>query len=177
MPPKYTECAGSNLLILAYLTLFGLWLASYYFLIPVPVNLIATSTLIVFIGSYRSLSLLQTGSDGKAVVEREVLTKKDAMLFPVIASCALGGLYLVLTYSKDIANMLLSVYFSLVGTYTLMMTAAPMIETFVPSRGVKYGPKPFTIPLLGEIVDLQRTLPELIALVPAIIFSAFYLKT
>ena len=178
MPKKtYQEYETSNLLILAYLALFGLWLTSYYVLIPVPVNLIATSTLIVFIGSHRSLSLLQTGADGKVVVERETLTKKDAMMFPIIASVALGGLYLVLKYNKDIANLLLSVYFSIVGTFTLMMTAAPIIETVVPSSGIKYGPKPFKIPILGEVVDLQRTLPELIALIPAVIFSIFYLKT
>lgn len=53
---------------LSYVALFALWAASYFVAIPVPINLIAQATLIVYIGSYRSLTLLIKEADGGAKV-------------------------------------------------------------------------------------------------------------
>jgi minor histocompatibility antigen H13 len=174
---SYEKYSTTPMLIIAYHLLFGLWLASYFFLIPVPVNLIVTSSLIIYIGCHRSLALLQTDEKtGEAVVERETLTKEDAMKFPIIGSLALGSLYVAFKYlDKDWVNFLLSLYFSVVGTFTLTATAAPLFEVFLPSK-TKYGPKPFKLPVLGDI-DVQMIVSEIIALIPAIIFSYFYFKT
>jgi hypothetical protein len=77
----YTQYpSGNELFYLSYLALFGLWGLSSVVLIPVPVNLIVTSTLIIFIGCHRSLALLETGDNGEAVVERETLSKEDGKL-------------------------------------------------------------------------------------------------
>jgi minor histocompatibility antigen H13 len=123
---------SNTLLQLSYVTLFGLWLASNYVLIPVPVNLIITSTLIVYIGSHRSLKLLLTEEQGGASKdEKEVMTSADAYRFPLVGSCALGSLYLSFKYYKDIANLLLSLYFSLIGVFTLTTTLAPFMSTFI----------------------------------------------
>lgn len=48
-------------LTLSYIALFTLWGLSNFILIPVSVNLIITSTLILYIGSHRSLRLLISG--------------------------------------------------------------------------------------------------------------------
>ena len=174
---SYEKYPTSPMLIIAYHALFGIWVASYFFLIPVPVNLIVTSSLIIYIGCHRSLALLQTDEKtGEAVVERETLTKEDAMKFPILGSVALGTLYVAFKYlDKDWVNFLLSLYFSVIGTFTLTATASPLFEVFLPSK-TKYGPKPFKLPLIGDI-DTQLTISEIVALIPSIIFSYFYFKT
>jgi hypothetical protein len=48
----------------SYICLFGIWLLSGFVAIPVPVNLIVTSTLILFIGCHRSLRLLCSEAEG-----------------------------------------------------------------------------------------------------------------
>lgn len=126
---------SNTLLQLSYVTLFGLWLASNYVLIPVPVNLIITSTLIVYIGSHRSLKLLLTEEQGGVSKdEKEVMTSADAYRFPLVGSCALGSLYLAFKYYKDWANFLLSLYFSLIGVFTLTTTLSPFMATFIKGK-------------------------------------------
>lgn len=84
-PKEYTTYPkGNALLTLSYIALIGIWAASSAVVIPVPVNLIVTSTLIIFIGCHRSLALLETGEDGKAVIERETLSTKDGIDMPKI---------------------------------------------------------------------------------------------
>jgi minor histocompatibility antigen H13 len=166
---------SNNLFLLSYFVLFTFWALSYFILIPVSLNLIVTSTLIIYIGCHRSLGLLETGSDGKAVIERETLSKEDAYKFPIIGSFALGSLYIAFKYfDKEWVNFLLSVYFSIVGTFTLVATLSPMLQSFVASKA-KFGPK-FKLPLLGDI-DLSLSISEMIAFIPSIIFSIFYFKT
>ena len=54
-----------NLLLTAsYIALFSIWGLSGFVAIPVPVNLIVTSTLILYIGCHRSLRLLATEAEG-----------------------------------------------------------------------------------------------------------------
>lgn len=48
-----------------------------------------------------------------------------------MGSVALGSLYLAFKYYKDIANVLLSCYFSLVGVYTLTSTLSPVMAKVV----------------------------------------------
>ena len=46
----------------------------------------------------------------------ETMTQKDAAMFPIIASCALFGLYIFFqVFSKEHVNLLLSVYFLVLG--------------------------------------------------------------
>ena len=49
------------LLIISYVLLFSIWGLSNIILIPVALNLIVTSTLIIYIGAHRSLRLLIKG--------------------------------------------------------------------------------------------------------------------
>ena len=58
-----------------------------------------------------------------------------------MGSLALGSLYLAFKYYKDIANVLLSCYFSLVGVYTLTSTLSPVMSKVVTGTK-KYGTCP-----------------------------------
>jgi minor histocompatibility antigen H13 len=168
-----TPAATNPLLLGSYILLFLIWGLSNYILIPVSLNLITTSTLIIYIGSHRSLRLL---IKGEHAVEKEVLTANEAYKFPFIGSASLFGLYLAFKYlDKYYVNLILSIYFSIIGVFTLTSTLAPFIKQFVTSTTV-YGNKQYTLPLLGK-VDLSLTTQELLALPPSIIFAYYYFVT
>lgn len=166
----------NSLLLLAYVLLFSFWAVSYFVALPVSLNLIVTSTSIVFIGSHRSLNLLVSESDGGPKKdEKETISAKDAYKFPFIGSAALLSLYVAFKYfDKDMINLLLSLYFSLVGVITLTGSLSKFVVRFVPSQS-RYGFKR-TFPLIGE-VDALLNPAELISLVVSIAFSALYFKT
>jgi hypothetical protein len=162
------------LLTLSYLVLFGFWLGSYFYAIDMTVNVIVTATLIIYIGSYRSLKLLATVEEGGSA-EREVLSSKDAAQFPIVGSCALFGLFCAFKYlDKEMVNIVLSAYFLFVGIFTMTGTLAPFVELVVTSKE-KYGFKK-TFPVIGE-VDAEFTMAEFVSMVPATIFSVYYVKT
>jgi hypothetical protein len=75
--------SSSNILLtLSYCGLFSVWALSYVVLIPVSLNLVLTSSFIIYIGSHRSLRLLISEKDGGAKAsEKEVIsaqgTQKD----------------------------------------------------------------------------------------------------
>lgn len=59
----YVSPTGTNYLLpFAYALLFALWALSNVVLIPVTVNLIATSVAIIYIGCHRSLALRDRGA-------------------------------------------------------------------------------------------------------------------
>eukprot|EP00599_Poterioochromonas_sp_BG-1_P002360 CAMPEP_0173149098 /NCGR_PEP_ID=MMETSP1105-20130129/10124_1 /TAXON_ID=2985 /ORGANISM="Ochromonas sp., Strain BG-1" /LENGTH=375 /DNA_ID=CAMNT_0014063901 /DNA_START=119 /DNA_END=1246 /DNA_ORIENTATION=- len=165
-----------DLLNLAYFLLVIFWGISYFVVLPVPVNLIVTSTAIIYIGSHRSLNLLVSEADGGfAHDEKEVLSAKDAYKFPIVGSLALFGLYLAFKYfDKDTVNLVLSLYFSLIGVFTLTSTFSKFVSQFIKSPK-KYGFKT-TLPVIGE-VDATFTLAEGICFIFATIFSVIYFQT
>lgn len=62
------------------------------------------------------------------------MTQKDAMMFPVIASCALFGLYLFFKFfSKEHINLLLTVYFFFLGIIALSHLLSPVIVHLIPT--------------------------------------------
>ena len=64
----------------------------------------------------------------------ETMTRKDAMMFPVIASCALFGLYIFFhIFSKEYINLLLSFYFLVLGIFALSHMMSPIILKLIPS--------------------------------------------
>merc|ERR1712198_193505 len=64
----------------------------------------------------------------------ETMTRKDAMMFPIIASCALFGLYMIFNiFGKEYINMLLSFYFLVLGIFALSHMVSPVVLKLVPS--------------------------------------------
>ncbi len=154
---------------LAYAALFSIWFLSYKAIpksliepsnklyttlgidyqvneysafIPFTVNLVITSTLIVYIGSHRSIMLLASEAEGGST-NNEILQSSDAYAFPIVASCSLLGLYFAFKTYPQYANILLSVYFSFVGIYTLTRTYSPALESIIgASKKIKI-PNPF----------------------------------
>merc|ERR1712113_348786 len=58
----------------------------------------------------------------------------DAMMFPLIASCALFGLYMIFNiFGKEYINMLLSFYFLVLGIFALSHMVSPFVLKLIPS--------------------------------------------
>jgi len=120
-------------LTIAYLGLISLTVAANFCDVPVYMNLIAMSTLIIYIGCHKSLSLLVSEADGGGSDKhKDVLTADDAMMFPLVASCSLFGLYLAFTsFDPDTINKILSWYFAVIGVGSLTSTFAPFFGLFI----------------------------------------------
>ena len=171
-----TEQPQNGYLNLAYLTLFMFWALSYVIVIPVSLNLIVQSTMIVYIGSHRSLTLLVKEADGGAKSQdTEVLSMNDAYKFPIVGSCALFGLYLAFKFcDKDTVNLVLSLYFSVVGVFALTGSFSSFASVYITSKK-QFGFKK-TFPLIGEI-DMLCTPAEILCLIISTAFSVVYFQT
>lgn len=63
----------------------------------------------------------------------EAMSSKDAWMFPIMGSAVLFGLYLLFKFfNKDYVNMLLTLYFLLIGLFSIERTIHPAIARFFP---------------------------------------------
>merc|ERR1719508_486550 len=90
----------------------------------------------IFMGAFRSITAHkeQKENSAKTGEKPETMTQKDAMMFPIIASCALFGLYIFFQiFSKEYINLLLTFYFFLLGIFALSHMLSPLVLKLVPS--------------------------------------------
>ena len=97
-------------------------------------SLVIMALLPIFFGAFRSIKSYEDAKEqGKKTGEKpETMTQKDAAMFPLIASCALFGLYVFFQiFSKEYINMLLSVYFFVLGIFALAHMASPFASSAI----------------------------------------------
>ncbi|KAK4636160.1 Signal peptide peptidase [Fulvia fulva] len=119
-------------------------------LVPMYLHLLLSALFPIYIGAHASLSKPSSAAkrnktskdeaddDDDEEEETQVmegLTPRDAIIFPVTAGIVLAGLYwLIKTYGASVINMVLGVYFSLVGTFSvakLINDSWTTIESFI----------------------------------------------
>lgn len=94
--------------------------------------LVVMALLPIFFGSHRSVKAHKDSKDSNE--KPEMMTGRDAAMFPLIASASLFGIYLVFKiFSKDHINLLLTGYFFLLGIMALTHMLSPMISPLMPS--------------------------------------------
>ncbi|KAI5086450.1 minor histocompatibility antigen H13 isoform X1, partial [Silurus meridionalis] len=92
-------------------------------------SLVLMALLPIFFGALRSVS----SSKSKANMP-ETITSRDAARFPIIASCTLFGLYLFFKiFSQEYINLLLSMYFFVLGILALSHTLSPLMNRLLPA--------------------------------------------
>ena len=99
-------------------------------------SLVIMALIPIFFGSFRSVTSQQEQKDNheKTGERPETMTQKDAMMFPLIASCALFGLYMIFNiFGKEYINMLLSFYFLVLGIFALSHMVSPLVLKLVPA--------------------------------------------
>ncbi|XP_062247285.1 minor histocompatibility antigen H13 isoform X1 [Platichthys flesus] len=106
-------------------------------------SLVLMALLPIFFGALRSVSCSKSKELGdndndsgfrNASEMPETITGRDAMRFPIIASCTLFGLYLFFkVFSQEYINMLLSLYFFVLGVLALSHTMSPLMSRIFPT--------------------------------------------
>mmetsp|Transcript_42589 Transcript_42589/g.86105 ORF Transcript_42589/g.86105 Transcript_42589/m.86105 type:complete len:436 (-) Transcript_42589:106-1413(-) len=170
----------SMLLTSAYAMLFLAWCLPFYINVPPNLNLIGIVVVILFIGSHRSLKLRDVTITPPG--ERDIITKEDAMRFPIVGSAVLFGLFIVLKLvPRDLVNLVLSVYFSAIGAYALASLVEPLTVPFLPliyGKGAapkEYG-RIYQVTYVGPL-PLIFTAPQLCCIVAALPVVGLYFKT
>ena len=98
-------------------------------------SLVIMALIPIFLGSFKSVDSQreQKENQEKTGEKAEVMTQKDAMMFPLFASCALFGLYMIFNiFGKEYINMLLSFYFLVLGIFALSHMMSPFVLRLVP---------------------------------------------
>ncbi|KAL4703477.1 hypothetical protein ACJJTC_010349 [Scirpophaga incertulas] len=141
-------------------------------------SLVIMAILPIFLGSFRSVKYL---NDQKKSGERaDTMSNKDALMFPLVASCALFGLYVFFQFfSKEYINLLLTVYFFFLGVLALSHLLSPIISFLVPAsipnvpyhimftRGERES--------LAHIVNYKFTTYDVICVIISLGLGAWYL--
>ena len=99
-------------------------------------SLVIMALLPIFFGAFRSVKSQKEAQDNSITTgeKPEVMSQKDAMMFPLIASCALFGLYMFFQFfSKEHINLLLSVYFFVLGIFALSHMISPAAKKILPT--------------------------------------------
>lgn len=78
-------------------------------------------------------------------IEDEKMQKKDALMFPVIGSCVLFGLYtLYKFFDKIVLNYAFSLYFSFIGIFSVTKLFESLIASIAP-RNTENNPEIYII--------------------------------
>ena len=194
------------LLLLSYAAIAGLWVGCQVIEIPYVVNLMLLVTAILYAACHWSLTLREeqalargesppkekdddgkdkAGDDDNEEEEEEerpqyeTLTSKDAMQFPLLGSASLFGLYCAFKFfDKETVNLIISVYFSLVGVAALTATLGPALESVGPkflSKEIKM--KHFLPESIGGKSPWVFNVSDIFALMAGIAFNVAYFQT
>ncbi|XP_067227481.1 minor histocompatibility antigen H13 isoform X2 [Chanodichthys erythropterus] len=95
-------------------------------------SLLLMALLPIFFGALRSVGCSKSKSPSDMP---ETITSRDAARFPIIASCTLFGLYLFFKiFSQEYINLLLSMYFFVLGILALSHTMSPFMYRVFPAN-------------------------------------------
>jgi len=105
------------------------------------------------------------------------LTSADAWLFPILGSCTLLTLYLVLRYlDPKWVNWLLGWYFTLLGFGSVWKSSSSLVKSVLGPRRW-HSMTQYTLCLTGgneEIFSLQARLPTLVLSIPSALVCFYY---
>ncbi|XP_023693853.1 minor histocompatibility antigen H13-like isoform X1 [Paramormyrops kingsleyae] len=94
-------------------------------------SLVVMALLPIFFGALRSVNCSKAKNSSEMP---ETITSRDAARFPIIASCTLFGLYLFFKiFSQEYINLLLSMYFFVLGVLAVSHTMSPLMNRIFPA--------------------------------------------
>lgn len=140
--------------------------------IPVPVQMIGLSTFIIIMASFAAAEReRQRKRDGDNAEARDTIGRDQAWRFPLVASCALFGMFLAFKYlPKDWVSILLTLYGVGFGTLAMASLISPKI-TSIP------GIPEFAKKEVGVKDILTLSLVDVVAVGLAFPFGYWYFKT
>jgi len=138
--------AGVILLILTFLP--------FVYIIPYYINMILQATIIIFIGAHLSIPGTQINQETGETEDKpplEQMSRKDVMKFPIYGSCVLFGLYCLFKFQKELANLLLGLYFTGLGVIALAGLISPMIAPAFGRSAFWNKQHEHDVPVIGEL--------------------------
>jgi len=136
--------------LICYMLLIALNTLNFITHIPPNFQVLIQTPIIVYIGSTHSLRLYSKHVDAKKE-GIETMSQKDALLFPVIGSATLGGLFLAFTYfDKDMINIVFHYYFSFIGVVVIASFFYNRFSVVLKNMAEKIV---FTIPTIPYVLD------------------------
>merc|ERR1712127_204360 len=94
-------------------------------------SLVIMALIPIILGSFRSVHHQKNQKESGEEVE--TMSTKDAMMFPLVASCTLFGIYMVFKiFSKEHINLLLSFYFFVLGVIALTRMSSTFVHKIWP---------------------------------------------
>ncbi|XP_037069209.1 minor histocompatibility antigen H13-like [Pollicipes pollicipes] len=142
-------------------------------------SLVIMALLPIFFGSFRSI---KHHADQKENCERtgekpERMTRKDAAMFPIIASCALFGIYIVFKiFSKEYINLLLTGYFFMLGVLALTHLISERVGRLLPASVpfIQYHLR-LTQDATEDLIDFKFSTHDLVSLALSAAVGVWYL--
>ncbi|CAK1553103.1 unnamed protein product [Leptosia nina] len=137
-------------------------------------SLVVMAILPIFFGAFRSVKYQKEQKDSGERLE--TMSNRDALIFPIIASCALFGLYIFFQFfSKEYINLLLTGYFFFLGVLALSHLLSPIIAVMMPASVPKV---PYHILFTQgdrHVINYKFTSYDVICLVISFVFGLWYL--
>ena len=189
------------LLFLSNIGIVALWGVSQYVLIPYVVHLLLLVTFILYASCHYSLVLrkeqalsrgekdpTKEGKPEEPIPVSETMKTEDAMQFPIMGSISLFSLYLAFKFfDPKIVNLIISVYFCLMGTFALTATFSPLIRAILPVqklRDANYSKEWKINHPLPEFIggaspwdlSVDISLSDVIAFLGSIVFCGLYFQ-
>lgn len=175
--------APTALFVGAHVTLLSLVLVTPFVILPVVLQMLTYTGCILYIGSHHSLKMFDKDADTGEQQEIESVSKKDAMMFPVVGSIALFSMYCAYKFfGKYWVNLLLNGYLTMLGMVAVAETLVPVLHAFVPEGMRKTWKKlEFRIPVLmseaDDPVKLSISQAHAPAYLTAVVTAVAYLYT
>jgi len=192
----------NTLLSISNASIFLLWAASQYILIPYVVHLLLLVTCILYTACHYSLFLREEQAlcrgevdptltkeeqaQGRPVPVSETLRTEDAMQFPLIGSASLFSLYCAFKFfDKDTVNLILSAYFALMGCGAVTATVSPILSVLGgPLTSIQLKKQIKINHKLPEMIggespwdlSFDLTLADIISFIGSAVFSCFYFQ-
>lgn len=114
-------------------TLTGRAAATPQGLLLAYISLVIMAIIPIWVGSFKSVVFNKKQKESGEKIES--MSKKDAAMFPIIASCALFGLYIFFKiFSKEYINLLLALYFFVIGVICVTNLLRPLVCLFLPGN-------------------------------------------
>lgn len=134
------------------------------YVVPVNLNIIFQASLIVYIGSYRSL---------KSEEPIQAMTQDEAFRFPFVGSAVLFSLFMLFKFlPKEMVNRVLTVYFIILGVGALSSIMLPYVRKIIRSDRLLIDTR-MHIPYSG-VVEFRLSWSEFASLFLCTLFCSSY---
>lgn len=139
----------------AHAVLIALMVSTNFVLLPIIFQMLAYTGAILYIGCHHSVRMFEKDPDTGEQQEIESVSKKDAMMFPIVGSCALFSMFIAFKFlGKEWVNFLVTTYLTIIGVVALAESIRPLLcPVFTEAMNKRSTKVEFRIPFVQKATD------------------------